>query len=392
MFERVDLLLTPTCPTVAPPVDEGVRNVRYTRYTTVAAFTGVPAISIPAGTGWLGLPVGVHLMGPLGGDRLVLGAAARLEAALGSANGQMTLERRSSARSEADNPSISIDLVIGSAVGRGGSPDLPVSRSAAARRRASGRSELRVGDRGDRPTLDQVRVVGQLGHVGDRCDGYLRLDEQTERVGAVPSRYPGSDDLIDGVDVGETRLVRGEPRVVAEVRSGSASEGDVRTRSWSVRRSVSSSTVGGAVEVPRGRRRCPIAIASRDDPELVVLDQLIAQEREQRVEKAGIHGLAVPAGGAIGARSATRTPTVAYRAATELARAIGGSVGGPSACPVISANPLDRFREGPEPRSLAIGPVCPKPDRRTRTRLVGCPPAPPGRDPNAPSSRAERIR
>ncbi len=93
MFERLDLLLTPTCPTVAPPVDEGVRNVRYTRYTTVAAFTGVPAISIPAGTGWLGLPVGVQLMGPLGSDRLVLGAAARLEAALGSTNGQMTLER-----------------------------------------------------------------------------------------------------------------------------------------------------------------------------------------------------------------------------------------------------------------------------------------------------------
>jgi aspartyl-tRNA(Asn)/glutamyl-tRNA(Gln) amidotransferase subunit A len=87
MFERVDLLLTPTCPTVAPPADEGVRNVRYTRYTTVAAFCGVPAISIPAGTGRLGLPVGVQLMGPVGSDGLVLAAAARLEDALGSANG-----------------------------------------------------------------------------------------------------------------------------------------------------------------------------------------------------------------------------------------------------------------------------------------------------------------
>jgi aspartyl-tRNA(Asn)/glutamyl-tRNA(Gln) amidotransferase subunit A len=82
-FQEIDLLLTPTCPTVAPPIDEGVRHTRYTRFTTLAAFAGLPAISIPAGAGRHGLPVGVQLMGPHGGDRLVISAAAALEAALG---------------------------------------------------------------------------------------------------------------------------------------------------------------------------------------------------------------------------------------------------------------------------------------------------------------------
>ena len=83
IFQRIDLLLTPTCPTVAPPADEGLRNTRYTRFTTLAAFAGLPAISLPAGTGHRGLPVGVQLIGPAGGDRLVVSAAAALEAALG---------------------------------------------------------------------------------------------------------------------------------------------------------------------------------------------------------------------------------------------------------------------------------------------------------------------
>jgi aspartyl-tRNA(Asn)/glutamyl-tRNA(Gln) amidotransferase subunit A len=82
-FRSIDLLVTPTCPTVAPPMDEGVRGTSYTRFTTLAAFAGLPAISIPAGTGRHGLPVGVQLVGRSGGDRLVISTAAALEAALG---------------------------------------------------------------------------------------------------------------------------------------------------------------------------------------------------------------------------------------------------------------------------------------------------------------------
>lgn len=82
-FQEINLLMTPTCPTVAPPIDEGVRDTRYTRFTTLAAFAGLPAISIPAGTGRHGLPVGVQFVGPHGADRLVISAAAALEAALG---------------------------------------------------------------------------------------------------------------------------------------------------------------------------------------------------------------------------------------------------------------------------------------------------------------------
>jgi aspartyl-tRNA(Asn)/glutamyl-tRNA(Gln) amidotransferase subunit A len=82
-FELVDVILTPTCPSVAPPLDEGVRGTAYTRYTTLAAFAGLPAISVPAGLGHSGLPVGVQLMGPAHGDGVVLRTAILLEELLG---------------------------------------------------------------------------------------------------------------------------------------------------------------------------------------------------------------------------------------------------------------------------------------------------------------------
>lgn len=79
VFDEVDVILTPTCPTVAPAVEEGRRAVAYTRYTTLAAFTGLPAISIPAGIGYLGLPIGAQLIGAHDGDQTVVAAAALLE-------------------------------------------------------------------------------------------------------------------------------------------------------------------------------------------------------------------------------------------------------------------------------------------------------------------------
>jgi Asp-tRNA(Asn)/Glu-tRNA(Gln) amidotransferase A subunit family amidase len=78
-FGDLDVILTPTTPTVAPPLDEGVRGTAYTRYTTVAAFTGLPAAALPAGTGFRGLPVGVQLIGAARRDATVLAVASMLE-------------------------------------------------------------------------------------------------------------------------------------------------------------------------------------------------------------------------------------------------------------------------------------------------------------------------
>lgn len=79
----VDAMLTPTTPSVAPPVDEGRNRLTYTRYTTLAAFTGVPAISVPAGTNRHGLPIGVQLVAGPHEERTLVGVAALLEDLLG---------------------------------------------------------------------------------------------------------------------------------------------------------------------------------------------------------------------------------------------------------------------------------------------------------------------
>jgi aspartyl-tRNA(Asn)/glutamyl-tRNA(Gln) amidotransferase subunit A len=79
LFAKVDVILTPTCPTIAPAIEEGRRSVAYNRYTTLAAFTGIPAISVPIGLGHLGLPIGAQLMAAPGAERTLVGAAALLE-------------------------------------------------------------------------------------------------------------------------------------------------------------------------------------------------------------------------------------------------------------------------------------------------------------------------
>jgi aspartyl-tRNA(Asn)/glutamyl-tRNA(Gln) amidotransferase subunit A len=84
VFDNADVILTPTCPTVAPAKEEGTRSVLFNRFTTLAAFAGLPAISIPSSTGYLGLPVGVQLIGAANAERKVVEVAALLEALLES--------------------------------------------------------------------------------------------------------------------------------------------------------------------------------------------------------------------------------------------------------------------------------------------------------------------
>lgn len=75
MWESVDLLVTPTAPFAAPDLDQvaapGVRRGML-RYLANLNMAGVPAISVPAGTGRHGLPVAVQLVSPAHTDRALL--------------------------------------------------------------------------------------------------------------------------------------------------------------------------------------------------------------------------------------------------------------------------------------------------------------------------------
>lgn len=88
-FQKYDLLLCPTTSTPAFPADQlfakeingkPVEN-RIESYllTYAISFTGLPAISVPAGWTEQGLPVGLQIVGRRLGDRTVLRAAANFE-------------------------------------------------------------------------------------------------------------------------------------------------------------------------------------------------------------------------------------------------------------------------------------------------------------------------
>ena len=80
-----DLLLTPTMPTAAAPVEAltGLRTLalagRRAAFTSPWNLTGLPAISVPAGFDADGLPLAVQLVGPAHSESLLLSVAAQLE-------------------------------------------------------------------------------------------------------------------------------------------------------------------------------------------------------------------------------------------------------------------------------------------------------------------------
>ncbi len=84
--DRYDVLVTPTNPTTAYPVgrrdpepetgDDWWATVCFTAPFNI---TGQPAISVPCGFSAAGLPVGVQIVGPFGGDALVLRVAQAFE-------------------------------------------------------------------------------------------------------------------------------------------------------------------------------------------------------------------------------------------------------------------------------------------------------------------------
>jgi aspartyl-tRNA(Asn)/glutamyl-tRNA(Gln) amidotransferase subunit A len=85
-FERVDLVVTPTSPSVAFPLGaktEDPLSMYMNDYCTVPMpLAGIPAISIPSGMSE-GLPVGFQLAGPAFSENKILDASFALERALG---------------------------------------------------------------------------------------------------------------------------------------------------------------------------------------------------------------------------------------------------------------------------------------------------------------------
>jgi len=81
-FTHVDVIVTPTTPEPAPRIedDEAPHLFRVVPYTAAVNMVGLPAVSIPMGADG-GLPLGVQVIGPIGGDALVLRVAAALEQA-----------------------------------------------------------------------------------------------------------------------------------------------------------------------------------------------------------------------------------------------------------------------------------------------------------------------
>ncbi len=82
-FSSYDLILGPVAPSPAPRLGESLKEplkmYMSDLYTVPANLAGLPAISLPASCSGDGLPIGVQLIGRLGGEKRLLNAAYALE-------------------------------------------------------------------------------------------------------------------------------------------------------------------------------------------------------------------------------------------------------------------------------------------------------------------------
>jgi len=91
MFETIDVFVTPTTPIMAPSIAElrqkpellRPRELLLLRNTRPLNVWGLPAISLPCGFTRTGLPIGLQIAGPPGGEDVVLQAAQIYEQATG---------------------------------------------------------------------------------------------------------------------------------------------------------------------------------------------------------------------------------------------------------------------------------------------------------------------
>ena len=88
--ERVDAIVEPTVPIVAPPRGHGYdafftdEAIAYIALTHTCDWTGMPAVSLPSGVGRRsGLPVSVSLIGAAGSEAALLELGIALQDELG---------------------------------------------------------------------------------------------------------------------------------------------------------------------------------------------------------------------------------------------------------------------------------------------------------------------
>ena len=88
LYEKCDLLVTPTMPTPPPLASTVYHSAEFDRwrhavaYTVAFNLTGQPALSLPCGVTEDGLPIGVQLIGARFDEAKVLRAGKALESAL----------------------------------------------------------------------------------------------------------------------------------------------------------------------------------------------------------------------------------------------------------------------------------------------------------------------
>jgi amidase len=88
LFNQVELLALPTLPMFPPRIDEIVGDptplvIDITRYTSIFNAAGTPCTAQPIPAEGSRIPASLQLVGPLGGEELLIPTAARVESALG---------------------------------------------------------------------------------------------------------------------------------------------------------------------------------------------------------------------------------------------------------------------------------------------------------------------
>lgn len=88
VFQKVDLMLTPSTPCIAPKLDQKTVRIgssdlsagnAVTRFFSLFNMTGMPAMTVPAGFHSTGLPIGFQLIGAVNQDDVVMNAAISYE-------------------------------------------------------------------------------------------------------------------------------------------------------------------------------------------------------------------------------------------------------------------------------------------------------------------------
>ncbi|MBV9019038.1 MAG: amidase, partial [Alphaproteobacteria bacterium] len=79
IFRDVDVLLTPSAPGEAP---EGLESTGSPNFNSIWTLSWSPCVTLPAGHGAKGLPLGIQLVGPRFRDEALLDIAAWSEAQL----------------------------------------------------------------------------------------------------------------------------------------------------------------------------------------------------------------------------------------------------------------------------------------------------------------------